>query len=210
MLPALEADVRILPEMSENGECWRRWEEVIRAMRPAQASEGQPPEKWKRHLTGAASAPEALSSYRRAGGPLGHHREWTRASKVEANKPQIHEHFLLMLVLEMLGCVDQLNLGALLGVEILMRRAQLIESAFELAGKGGAPDFFHADDMMGLFDKSSGVVIAPTLEKATAERLKARAEIAKEIRKAKTPGGKGKGKEHAQKGHEAPAQKGPS
>ena len=112
---------------------------------------------------------------------------------MEGHKPQIHEHFLLMLVLELFGCVDQLNLGALLGVEVLMRRAQLIESAFEMS-KGGAPDFFHADDMMGLHDKSSGVVVAPSLERATAERLKVRAEIAKEIRKAKTGFNKGGGK----------------
>ena len=74
-----------------------------------------------------------------------------------------------------------------------MRRAQLIESAFDLSRDGKNPDFFHSQDMMGLSDKRSGVVVAPSLEKSTAERLKNRSEIAKEIRKAR-PQGKGGGK----------------
>ena len=128
---------------------------------------------------------------------MGHHREWVRSAGLDPRKPQIHEHFALMLVLEMLGCVDQLGLGNLLGVEILLRRAQLIESAFELA-KNGNPDFFHADDMMGLSTRSSGACLAPALERATAERLKHRAEIAREIRNARGGGkdsGKGREKE---------------
>ena len=123
-----------------------------------------------------------------------HHREWVKASGVEAKRPQIHEHFTLMIILEMLGSFDQVNLGQLLGIEILVRRAQLIESAFDLSRDGKTPDFFHSQDMMGLTDRENGVVVAASLEKSTAEHLKARAEIAKEIRKARTGGGKGKGK----------------
>ena len=92
---------------------------------------------------------------------------------------------MLMCILEFLGCYDQCNLPQLLGVEILCRRAQLIESAFELSKDGKTPDFFHAEDMMGLSNQQSGAVVSSSLERATAERLKARAEIAKEVRKAR-------------------------
>eukprot|EP00969_Alexandrium_andersonii_P095289 4209214-Alexandrium_andersonii.AAC.1 len=81
---------------------------------------------------------------------------------------------MLMTILELLGRVDQVNLGGLCGVEILRRRAQLIESTFELSRDGKTPDFFHSEEMVGLSSRQSGVVIAAGLEKATAERLAAR------------------------------------
>ena len=43
-----------------------------------------------------------------------------KASGVEAKRPQIHEHFMLMIILEMLGCFDQVNLeGLFVGTEPL-------------------------------------------------------------------------------------------
>ena len=74
----------------------------------------------------------------------------------------------------------------------------MIESAYEQSGDGRTPDFYHAEQMLGTAERASGAVIASTLEKETAERLRSRAEISKELRKSKESlsggGGKGDGK----------------
>ena len=80
---------------------------------------------------------------------------------------------------------DQLNTPALLAFEVLGRRIQLIESAYELSADGKSPDFFHIEDIMGCSERTSGAVIAPTLEQEAATRLRARAENSEELRKAK-------------------------
>ena len=54
--------------------------------------------------------------------------------------------------------------------------------------------------MLGTAERQSGAVIAPTLEKETAERLKDRAEIQKQLRKSK---------EHLKAQPEKPPNKGP-
>lgn len=38
------------------------------------------------------------------------------------NAPHVHEHFTLCVVLEFLGCFDQLTVPRLLGAEVLCRR----------------------------------------------------------------------------------------
>jgi hypothetical protein len=60
----------------------------------------------------------------------------------------------------------------------------LIESAYEI-GAGGRPDFFHSEEVMGYLTRPSGAVIAGSLEVEVAERLKARAEIQKQLSRAK-------------------------
>ena len=54
-----------------------------------------------------------------------------------------------------------------------------------MSGDGKAPDFFHSQDMMGFSERASGAVVSATLESESAARLKSRAEIEKELRKAK-------------------------
>ena len=134
---------------------------------------------------GSPSLLDVLRKYRHVGGPLGHHREWLKAANVPATRPHAHEHYTLCAALELLCCFDQLNCPALLGVELLGRRLQLIESAYEVSKDGKTPDFFHAEDLMGMHNRASGAVISSTLESETSERLKARAEITKQLTKAK-------------------------
>ena len=66
-----------------------------------------------------------------------------------------------------------------------MRRIQLLESAYDLAVDKKNPDFFHAEDFMGLGERSSGAVVSAAAERQAAERLAAKALVAKEIRKSK-------------------------
>eukprot|EP00969_Alexandrium_andersonii_P067980 2998732-Alexandrium_andersonii.AAC.1 len=79
--------------------------------------------------------------------------EWLRTSGIDGKQPHAHEHFILTTALRYLGSVDQVNLPELPGVEVLVRRAQLIESAFELSKDGKTPDFFHGEEMMGLYGR---------------------------------------------------------
>ena len=74
---------------------------------------------------------------------------------------------------------------SLIGVELLMRRLQLIESTYEISKEGKSPDFFHAEEMMGTLQRPSGAVIAGTLEREAGQRLQQRAEIEKQLKKAK-------------------------
>ena len=88
-----------------------------------------------------------LSGYRSLGGPLGHHREWVRNSSCSSTRPHAHERFTLCAILELGTMLDQLNTPALLAFEVLGRRIQLIESAYELSADGKSPDFFRSDDI---------------------------------------------------------------
>ena len=174
-------DPRVLPLHRTNGERWRPYEDVLRVSYPEKSLS----DDWGRHIRGSPSLLEALQGYRRVGGPLGHHREWVRSSNCSANKPHAHEHYILCAILELAICFDQFNGPSSLALELLGRRLQLIESAYEMSGDGKAPDFFHSQDMMGFSERASGAVVSATLGAESAARLKSRAEIEKELRKAK-------------------------
>ena len=120
---------------------------------------------------------------------MGHHREWIRSNSMGA-KAHAHEHYTLCAAIELLASFDQLNCPQLLGVELLMRRVMLIESAYEI-GKNGRADFYHSEEVMGFLSRPSGAVISSTLEAEATERLKTRAEISKQLHKAKEATGPG-------------------
>ena len=136
-------------------------------------------------MKGSPTVLETFRGYRHAGGPLGHHREWVRTSHAQGKRPHLHEHYTLCAAIELLTCFDQVHMPCLIGAELLMRRLQLIESAYEISRDGKSPDFFHAEEMMGTLRRPSGAVIANTLEQEAGERLKQRAEIEKQLKKAK-------------------------
>jgi hypothetical protein len=119
-----------------------------------------------------------------------------RASGIDSKWPYEHEHIIWITAFVLLGCFDQLNLPALAGIVLVTRRAQLLESVYAFAKEVKTPNFFHAEDMIDLFQQRDGSVRFPTLEEETADRLQFRAQIQKEIRKSKSAfSGKGKGKE---------------
>jgi hypothetical protein len=176
-LPVQTPESRVLALQAPQGDRWRTWESVLRD------SSSPTDPKWSAHLKGSPTVLETFRGYRQAGGPLAHHREWARATGL-AGKPHGHEHFTLCCAIEMMACFDQLNCPQLLSAELLMRRLCLIESAYEV-GQNGKADFFHAEEMMGFHARASGAVIATTLETEVSERLKARAEIQKQLMKAR-------------------------
>ena len=139
---------------------------------------------WEQHLEGPKSTLHYLKGMRKVGGPMAHHRNWLTHSGVSNKKPQVHEHFTIMATLEAMGSYDQVNIPALMSAEILVRRAQLIESAFDMAADKNSPDFSHTGVIMGLSESSSGSIFDPNLKKHVASELRDQAAIQKELRKA--------------------------
>ena len=69
------------------------------------------------------------------GGSLQHHQKWKTQLRVGDGDRSAHEHELLCMTLELGGCYDQLDLSALAGMELVLRRLQLFE---ESKAAGGA------------------------------------------------------------------------
>ena len=172
------ADTRVLPIQFQNGRRWRAFENYLGSCVSVAL-------ECSEHLAGSITIDSVLRLWQRVGGPLAHHRNWVRCSGIDPKRPHVHEHFTLCCVLEYLCCFDQVNVPGLLGAEVAARRVQLLESAYELSADKKQPDFFHADDFMGLGEKASGAAVSHLAERETSERLGARALIAKEIRKAR-------------------------
>ena len=186
--PPSVLDSRIFEVVLDGDDRWRTFEDVARRVSGPTPTQSV---QWKSQISGEASGVSCFKRARRAGSFTDHHRLWMTKSNIDQRKPHAHEHFILCLAIDMFAMFDQVNLPSLLGGEILLRRMQLLESAYE-QGVHGAPDFFHSDDMMGLNERPSGAIISPELEDSCAEHLKQRALIAKEIRKAREPAPKAK------------------
>ena len=113
----------------------------------------------------------------------------------------MYEHHVIMKVVQAAAQKDQLNLLALESFEILLRRAQVIESAH--AYNPSNPDYGHAEDFMGWGVQRGGALVAPALTRHAATRASERSSVLKEQRKymeelrlrapPKRPKGKGKG-----------------
>ena len=110
----------------------------------------------------------------------------------------MHEHHVIMNVVQTAAEKDQLNLMVLECFELLIRRAQVIEAAH--AASGSNPDYTHAEDMMGWGVQRGGALVSPLLTRHAATKAAERSSILKEKRKyaeemrlKKTPKGKGKG-----------------
>ena len=177
-MTSAQGDARVLPLVMTSGKRWRTFENFMACCFKVAL-------ECSEHIAGSFTCFDTFRLYLRVGGPLAHHRNWVRNNGIEKNRPHVHEHFTLSCILEYLCCFDQVNTCGLLGAEIAVRRLQLLESAYDLSSDKKSPDFFHAEDFMGLGERASGAAVSHIAEKETSERLGARALIAKEIRKAK-------------------------
>eukprot|EP00971_Amphidinium_carterae_P179092 3552436-Amphidinium_carterae.2 len=129
------------------------------------------------------------------GGFYQNHLLWVRDSGVSTSDRSIYEGEAISRALDCMVMTDQLNCPVLDSYELLCRRLQLIRTAH--ATNPAAPDYSMSDIVMGLGQSKLGV--SPSLSKYMAEELKARAAVAKEVRKTKEErdqgkGGKGAGK----------------
>eukprot|EP00971_Amphidinium_carterae_P169288 3354109-Amphidinium_carterae.1 len=131
--------------------------------------------------------------------PVARHRAWVTDSGIPSGDRSVYEHQMISLVLQTAATRDQLNMGALISMEMLVRRAMLIESAH--SHSPGNPDYSHGSDFMGLGEQRGGALVNPGLLKLAASKATERTQIMKERRKmaeelrlrknAQTPKGKG-------------------
>ena len=115
--------------------------------------------------------------------PTSYHEFWLRSSEIPKGNRSIFEHECLSRILESLITVDQLNICALQGVELLVRRMQVIREAHRVSPSN--PDYTSADHFMGWKFKKASQGIDSSLAAHVASELKTEAAILKEARKAR-------------------------
>jgi len=128
--------------------------------------------------------------------PVTDHEHWVRTHDLPRGDRSVYEMEVITRALEAFAMNDQINLPNSKGIELLLRRWQLIREAHRISP--GAPDYSSADVFMG-WEYRRGDGVNPELAKFVAGELKDQAAIAKEARKAreemsskKKPGGGGK------------------
>ena len=113
--------------------------------------------------------------------PVTDHEHWIRTHEFPRGDRSIYELEVITRCIEAFAMVDQLNLPNSKGIELLMRRWQLIREAHRLSPQN--PDYSSADVFMGWQYRRDG--INPELARFVAGELKDQAQIAKESRKAR-------------------------
>ena len=118
--------------------------------------------------------------------PTAHHTRWLQMTGVQNNDSGAQEHEMAMRVLEYAICYDQLQAAELAAIELVARRAQLIELKYRDkvigGGMGGTVDedsFLY----MGTGRTRGLLMISPALEEYVAGELSKETSAAKERRK---------------------------
>ena len=113
--------------------------------------------------------------------PMAGHRAWVADFGIPVGDRSVYEHQVIMKVLEVGACLDQLNLPALISMELLGRRAQVIEAAH--AHNPSNPDYSMAEAFMGWGVQRGGALVAPQLTRMAATKAREKSEMMKETRK---------------------------
>jgi hypothetical protein len=93
---------------------------------------------------------------RRGGGPEDHHKWWKTSNRLFDDQWGVAEHGAVMKSLRHAGCLDQLDLTNLASIEVLMRRAQLIEYTYSDRGPAAMPEKADATEDSEKAKKSKG------------------------------------------------------
>ena len=127
--PNVEAEVRTLwVDYDEQGERHKSWRKVVQES--TSESWGDSP------LEGPATMLHLAKHYERHGGdPRQWLQQWAREKHLEATDRAMHEMKVLMDIMYFAGSFDQLNVGALVCLEVAARRAQLIVEALAVPGR---------------------------------------------------------------------------
>jgi len=115
--------------------------------------------------------------------PTTFHEYWLRTAEIPRGDRSTYEHECLSRIMESLITVDQLNVCALQGAELISRRMQVTREAHRVSPS--APDYSAADYFMGWRWRKSSQGIDPSLSAHVATELKNEAAISKEARKAR-------------------------
>ena len=115
--------------------------------------------------------------------PMAHHTRWLQMSGVQASDSGAQEHEQAMRVLEYAVCFDQLQASELACLEIVARRAQMVELRHreKILGSGAIDD--DAFLYMGTGRTRGLLMVCPALEEYVAAELAKETAAAKERRK---------------------------
>ncbi|CAK8991991.1 unnamed protein product [Durusdinium trenchii] len=172
-------DLRILPvTFDAQGVRRREFAQAVAAM-----VEGTP-QGGGLQLEGPATALNVLKSLRdQFMTPTSFHEFWLRSAEIPRGDRSIYEHEVLSRILESIVTVDQLNVSGLQGIELLVRRLQVIREAHRILPS--SPDYSSAEFFMGWKYRKGAHGVDPDLAHHVAAELKSEAMILKESRKAK-------------------------
>ena len=115
--------------------------------------------------------------------PTTFHEYWLRSAEIPKGDRSVYEHECLSRILESMITVDQLNICALQGAELVCRRMQVIREAHRVSPS--APDYSSADHFMGWKWRRGAHEVDSTLAAHVANELKNESQIMKESRKAR-------------------------
>jgi len=160
------ADVRTLwVDWDAHGERWKPWREAVRES-TSETFKDAP-------LEGASTALHMCKGMERMGGcPRLWLDRWSREKRLEPTDRVMHEMRVLTEALRLFGTYDQVNLGALAGVEALCRRIALIVDAYHNPAK---PSWENAKFFSGT--AATEEVVAPALRSHVLRRAKDEVEV---------------------------------
>ena len=142
-------------------------------------------------LAGPDSKSWWLDAVLRSGlGLVARHHRWRSESGCNHLR-LMHEHEVLSRIVELLGTHDGINLRQSEGVELALRRMQLMEEA--VSESPSDPSFEGAEHFLGIQEKRGGALVAPSLRAHVAGELGREAAILREKRKAREAKGTSKG-----------------
>jgi hypothetical protein len=172
--PEDDGDVRVLPVLWKGDKRQRSFTDAVEVMEFHDFGDGE--------LDGGPSCEWYLNKVVQTGmGPVARSRAWAQENGIASGDRSVHEHHVLMKVIQVAAERDQLNLMCLECFELVIRRAQVIEAAHSY--NAAIPDYSHAEDMMGWGVQRGGALVAPTLSRHTAAKAAERSCLLKEKRK---------------------------
>lgn len=129
---------------------------------------------------------------RRGGGPLEHHRWWVASLKLSQGDFGVQEHEHGMRAFPFFGEYDQIDAPNLVGLEVILRRCQLIEFHYEKrqrsqSGKDNTPGLTRdeAAYFSGSHRLSGEVMVSPELTTWVSQEISRDVEVTKQLRKAR-------------------------
>ena len=122
-----------------------------------------------------------------------HHRWWMSNNKLQPTDFGVQEHEHGMRAFQYFGETDQLDLPNLAGLEVLMRRAQMIEYHHEKRtkaanagdGKSGGVTCEEASYFSGSHKLNGEVMVTPDLLAWVGKEIERDVEVTKQMRKAR-------------------------
>jgi hypothetical protein len=135
-------------------------------------------------LEGPTSGLNVLKSLRdQSMTPTSFHEFWLRSADIPKGDRSTYEHECLSRILESLVTIDQLNIVALQGAELICRRLQVIREAHRVSPT--SPDYTAADYYMGWKYRRGAHGVDSDLTQYVAGEMRNDAAVMKEARKAK-------------------------